>query len=89
LLLIRDAVDAVPRSAVGTVLLALALLRCEQATAHLLETVERGVPTVAAMAIAALALHKHDESVAARVRCLVEMRGEPRLREALIVKFAG
>jgi hypothetical protein len=41
------------------------------------------------MAIAALALHKHDESVAARVRSLVEVRREPRLREALIVKFAG
>jgi hypothetical protein len=75
--------------AAAVLLLALALLRCEQATIHLLEVVEGAVPTVAALAIAALALHKHDESVAARVRGLVDARREPRLREALAVKFAS
>jgi HEAT repeat protein len=85
---LRDALDTVPRSAVATVLLALALLRCERATAHLIQTVERGTPAVAAMAIAALALHKHDESVAARLRSLVEARGEPQLRDAIAAKFA-
>ena len=85
---LRDALNTVPRSAVATVFLALALLRHEQATTHLLETAERATPAVAAMAIAALALHNHDEAIAARVRGIVEARREPRLREVLAAKFA-
>jgi hypothetical protein len=84
---LRDAVDTVPRSAVATVLLALALLRREDATAHLLETVERATPAVAVMAIGALAVHSHDEAIEARVRRLVEARPQPQLREALAAKF--
>ena len=85
---LRDALDMVPRSAVATVLLALALLRREEATAYLLETVERATPAVAAAAIAALALQKHVEAIVVRVRGLVETRGEPQLRQALAAKFA-
>jgi HEAT repeat protein len=84
---LRDALDTVPRSAVATVLLALALLRLDEATTHLLGTVERGAPTVAAMAITALALHKHDEGIAGRVRSIVDMRRELRLREVFAAKF--
>jgi hypothetical protein len=84
---LRDAVDAVPRSAMATVLLALALLRCEEATAHLLGTVERAARAIAAMAITALALHKHDDGIAGRVRSIVDARREPRLREAFAAKF--
>jgi HEAT repeat protein len=84
---LRDALDTVPRSAVATVLLALALLRRDEGTTHLLETVERATPAVAALAVEALALHKHDEAVAERVRSLVETRREPRPREALAAKF--
>jgi HEAT repeat protein len=84
---LRDALDTVPRTALATVLLALALLRSERATAHLLETVERAKPSVAAMAITALALHKHDDSVTARVRRVVETHREPQVREVFAAKF--
>jgi hypothetical protein len=79
--------DTVPRTAVATVLLALALLRREDATAYLLETVERATPAVAVMAIGALALHSHDDAIEARVRSLVEARAQPELRQALAAKF--
>jgi len=45
---LRDVLETVPRSAVSTVLLALALLRRDEATALLSETVERAPPAVAA-----------------------------------------
>jgi hypothetical protein len=85
---LRDALDTVPRSAMATVLLALALLRRDEATAHLLETVERATPAVAALAIEALALHKHDEAITSRARSLVEERREPKLRATFAAKFA-
>lgn len=84
---LRDALDRVPRSAVATVFLALALLRCDEATTHLLGTVEHGELALAALAVGALALHRHDEGITKRVRKIVETRQEQRLREVFAAKF--
>ncbi|MGH7439851.1 MAG: HEAT repeat domain-containing protein [Polyangiaceae bacterium] len=84
---LRDAIRKVPRSAMATVFLALALLRCDEATAHLIGTVERGELAFAALAVGALSLHRHDEAMTTRVRNIVETRRERRLREVFAAKF--
>jgi hypothetical protein len=85
---LRDAMATTPRSAMANVLLGIALLRRDEATAYLLETVEHAAPPVASAAIAALALHEHDDAIASRVRDVVDSRAEAMLREAWQAKFA-
>jgi HEAT repeat protein len=84
---LRDAVESSPRSATASVLLALALLRREEATAHLLDLVAKAAPSLAGLAVAALAIHEHDEGVTTRVRAVVDARGDRTLRKALATHF--
>lgn len=68
-------------------LLALALLRSEDAVAFLLSRVHEGSPTTAVHAIAALGLYRENEGVCGRVRAAAAERAEPRVREALARAF--
>jgi HEAT repeat protein len=85
---LRDAMATAPRRAVANVLLGIALLRRDEATAYLLEAVEGATPAVASAALTALGLHKHDDAIASRVRSAVDRRGEARLRDAWHATFA-
>lgn len=84
---LRDALDSAARSVTPTILLALALLRSDEATEHLLGVLGRSPAQVAAHAIAALALHKHDAQVADRTRALVAARSERAVRDAFATHF--
>ncbi|MCX4241775.1 hypothetical protein [Paraliomyxa miuraensis] len=68
-------------------LLALALLRSEEAWDYLLQLVEQGSRGVAVEAIEALAAFAHDERLAERVRVIVERRAEPALTQAMVDGF--
>lgn len=70
-----------------SVIMAIALLRSDEANARLLALVEKGPEKQAAAAIDALALHRHDPAVAERVRNIVAARGSSRLAEALRDRF--
>jgi len=74
-----DGEACAPRS----VLMAIALLRSDEALALLFGVLEDGPEGQAAAALAALALHRHDEKIVARARRAVEERGSRRLHEAL------
>jgi hypothetical protein len=74
-------------TAQDTVLLGVALLRLEEANAFLIELIERAPEPRAAAAIGALALHRHNEALAAKVRAVVEARGSKRLLRTLEERF--
>ncbi len=67
----------------GSVLMAIALLRSDEAIALLVSLVEKAPEAQAAAALAALALHRHDPRIAESVRRVVDERGAPRLHAAL------
>ncbi len=66
-----------------TVLLAIALTRCDEAIAYLLSAIADDTPTNAARAVAALRIYAHDEGVAAKVRAAVQKRDVAPARAAL------
>ncbi len=66
-----------------TVLLAMATLRREEAMDYLWDLVREGSARHAAAAVRALAIHRHDANVIARLREAVANRGESEVREAL------
>jgi HEAT repeat protein len=68
-------------------LMAIALLRRGDAFDYLLSLVREADPPIAAEAIAALGLHRGDESLASRVRAAASERDEPRLSKALATVF--
>lgn len=86
---LKRAANAPPigRRGPESVLLGLALLRSDEATAFLLDRVENGSEPRAVQAISALALHRHDESITARIRDIVRRRGSERLEEAVREKL--
>jgi HEAT repeat protein len=70
-----------------SVVLGIALLRSDEANAALVEVVAKAPEVKAAAAIGALAMHRHDEKLAARLREAVEARGSRALRRALEERF--
>jgi hypothetical protein len=70
-----------------SVITAIALHRSDEATALLLSLVETAPEAQAGAAIDALALHRHDASIADRVRAAVAERGSRRLVDALRDRF--
>ena len=69
-------------------LLALAMLRSTAAIDHLMSAIEEGPIDAAVHAVNALALHRHDEELVARVRKEVDKRGSKPLKEAFREAFA-
>jgi HEAT repeat protein len=74
---------------ISTLLLAIAMLRSEAALAFLLETVAEAEAHTAASAVAALALYRHDEELAQRLRALVEKRGSAKVTEVWRSKWGA
>jgi HEAT repeat protein len=67
----------------GTLLMAIALLRSDEAIDLLVSRVAEAKEAEAVAALAALALHRHDPKIAARARDAATARGTRRLLEAL------
>jgi hypothetical protein len=80
------AVFGMRRAAEG-VLLAIALLRSDTANEFLLSLAERSPEREAVSAISALALHRHDEALAKKLRAIVAARKSRKLTETLHDKF--
>jgi hypothetical protein len=74
------------RAAEG-VALGIALLRSDEANDFLVALVERGPEGDAAVALSALALHRHDEGLVARLAALVPGRKSQRLADVFARKF--
>jgi HEAT repeat protein len=74
------------RAAEG-VLLGIALLRSDQANGFLVSLVERAPEQDAALALSALALHRHDEALVGRLEAIVPGRKSRRLAEVFAEKF--
>src|SRR5262249_23768593 len=75
LAVLREALDGVGRGRLReSVLLGIALLRSEEAIALLLSVVETAPVEQAAAAISALALHRHEEALRARLVRIIEAR---------------
>lgn len=70
-----------------SVLLGIALLRSDAANDFLVSLVERAPPDEAALALSALALHRHDGALVARITALVKGRESRKLTELLAHKF--
>ena len=70
-----------------TVLLAIALTRCDEAIAYLLDAIAEDTPANAALGVAALRIYAHDEGVAANVRAAVRKRDVLLARDALREHF--
>lgn len=85
--LLQEALEGLGGALQDGVLLGIALLRSEEANAYLVQLVEEGPEGRAAAAVEALALHRHDEKLAARVREAAEKRNSRRVLRALEEKF--
>ena len=70
-----------------SLLLGIALLRSDEALSFLTDMVEKAPESQAVEALSALALHRHDESLTARLVALAKKRGSRRLTERLHEKF--
>jgi HEAT repeat protein len=84
---LKDALERSFGDLEGSVLLSIALLRMEEATAYLRELVEKAPENRAAKAIEALALHRHDARVADRVAEIVKARKSKKLARVFNEKF--
>jgi HEAT repeat protein len=86
--LLKAALDEVtdPRAR-QSVLMAIALCRSDEAMATLLSIIEGAPEAHAIAAIGALALHRHDDALAARVRHAVAARRSKKLMEAFDDRF--
>jgi HEAT repeat protein len=69
--------------------LGLALLRSDDANAHLLSLIERAPEGRAAAAVNALALHRHDERLSAQVRAAVAARKSAKLQRTFEDRFGA
>ncbi len=85
--LLRDALGSRRTAHSSAILVALALLRTDQATDHLLDVLAKAPESLAEQALGALAVQRHLPILSGRVRTIVEGRGEPGLRRALVQKF--
>ncbi len=85
--ILREAVAGSMGDFESTVLLSIALLRDEEATAYLKELVEEGSEHRAAKAIEALGLHRHDTRIADVLEEIVKKRKSKKLGQALAEKF--
>jgi HEAT repeat protein len=73
----------------SSLLLGIALLRLEEANARLLALVEEAPEGRATAALEALALHRHDDKLAERVRKAVAARGSRKLQRVLEERFGA
>jgi HEAT repeat protein len=87
--LLRQAAASAGAREERSVLMAIALVRSEEAIAFLLGLVEKAPEHTAENALAALALHRHDETIAARARALATARGTRKIAEALRDHFGA
>lgn len=78
----------VTRARRRVVLLAIALLRSDEAWSYLVELVEHGPPGAAVEAIEALAAFRHDERLRQRLQEVVQRRGDAALTRALAEQLA-
>lgn len=84
---LQEALQGAGGSLQNTVLLGIALLRSEEANAYLVRLVKEAPEGRAAAAVEALALHRHDEKLAAQVRSAVEERGSRKVSRAWEERF--
>jgi HEAT repeat protein len=90
LAVLKEALPSVdPGRLRDSVLLGMALLRTDAANALLISLVEQGPEDQGAAALAALALHRHDEKLVERIRGAVKARGGKRVLSAFAEKFGG
>ena len=85
--LLKDYADAPPRARRKAALVALAMLRRPEANDHLLEMVREAEPGLAALAVEALALSRHDSALHRQVAESVAARRSPVLSTALARAF--
>ncbi len=85
--LVEQAGRSVGKGRRRVVLLAIALLRTEEAWSYLVTLVEQGPVSAAAEAIEALAAFRHDERLRARVHATVRERGAASLLQAFDERF--
>jgi HEAT repeat protein len=71
------------------ILVGVALLRSEEANAFLIERVARGSESEAISALGALALHRHDVDLAARVRAAVTARKSRKIEAIFADRFGS
>lgn len=72
-----------------TPLLAIAMLRTSSAFEYLMQLVQDAPSSHAAHAVRALAVHRYDDALLARVRDVVRKRDDPRLLQAVEESFRG
>ena len=84
---LQEALGGAGGSLQNSILLGIALLRLEEANAYLVRLVEEASEGRAAAAVEALALHRHDEKLAAQVRAAVEGRGSRKVMRAWEERF--
>ena len=73
--------------AMETLMLGISLLRSDAALSFLVSIVKGSPEKEAIFALAALALHKHDEGLKERLRVAVRERGSARVEDALMERF--
>ncbi|MFO0586007.1 MAG: hypothetical protein U0441_00640 [Polyangiaceae bacterium] len=73
--------------ATETLMLGISLLRHDQALSFLVSVVKEATEKEAVAALAALALHKHDDSLKERLRAVVRERGSERVEDAMTERF--
>lgn len=72
-----------------TPLLAIAMLRTTSAFDYLMELVQDAPSSLAALAVRALAVHRYDDVLLARVRDVARRRDDPKLLHAVEASFRG
>jgi hypothetical protein len=71
------------------ILVGVALLRSEESSAFLIDLVARAAESEVVPALTALALHRHDEALAARVRAAVTARKSRRIEAIFLDRFGA
>lgn len=87
LTILQDALRTALGELEGTILLSMALLRTEEATAYLMELVEEAHEGRAIKAIDALGLHRHDSRMAEKLALVVKNRKSKKLTTIFAEKF--
>ena len=85
--ILRDAIAGSMGDLEATILLSIALLRHEEATAYLKELVEEASEHRAAKAIEALGMHRHDTRIADALEQIIKARKSKKLAQSFAEKF--
>lgn len=85
---LRDAQkNAMPPVTEDSLLLAMALLRLDDANAYLVQLVESSRDSTAVRALSALGLHRHDDKLRERLQAIVKSKKSPKLKAAFAQHF--